>query len=151
MWKIIFKWSISGTHDLNIQAGVRYDHTSVVGDIFSPRVNASIDLIPNLLSLQGGYGIAAKMPSLLYLYPVNGNSYNTYTRATLSNYNLEEDRLLIKYSTKMHGAGIVVKTVVPKWVLSPPKDGWKQFPPDINWKGAELDTAYMKKMNIEIP
>ena len=29
-----FKWSISGTHDLNIQAGVRYDHTSVVGGIF---------------------------------------------------------------------------------------------------------------------
>ena len=41
---------------------------------------------------------------------------------------------------------------VPKWVLSPPKDGWKQFPPHINWKGAELiDTAYMKKMNIAIP
>ena len=82
---------------------------------------------------------------------MNGNSYNTYTRATLSNSNLEEDRLLIKYSTKMHGAGIVVNTVVPKWVLSPPKDGWKQFPPDINWKGAELDTAYMKKMGIAIP
>ena len=51
----------------------------------------------------------------------------------------------------MHGAGQVVKGVVPKWVLAPPKDGWKQFPPDINWKGAELDTAYMRKMNIEIP
>ena len=86
-----------------------------------------------------------------FSYEVNGNSYNTYTRATLSNSNLEEDRLLIKYSTKMHGAGIVVNTVVPKWVLSPPKDGWKQFPPDINWKGAELDTAYMKKMGIAIP
>ena len=86
-----------------------------------------------------------------FSYEVNGNSYNTYTRATLSNSNLEEDRLLIKYSTKMHGAGIVVNTVVPKWVLSPPKDGWKQFPPDINWNGAELDTAYMKKMGIPIP
>ena len=86
-----------------------------------------------------------------FSYEVNGNSYNTYTRATLSNYNLEEDKLLIKYSAKMHGAGQVVKVVVPKWVLAPPKDGWKQFPPDINWKGAELDTAYMRKMNIEIP
>ena len=47
-----FKWSISGTHDLNIQAGVRYDHTSVVGGIFSPRVYASFDLIPKLLSRQ---------------------------------------------------------------------------------------------------
>ena len=34
---------------------------------------------------------------------------------------------------------------------SPPKAGWKQFPPDINWKGAELDTAYMESMNLEIP
>ena len=97
--------------------------------------------------------LVGKSPKTQYdfSYEVNGNSYNTYTRATLSNYNLEEDRLLIKYSTKMHGAGVVVKTVVPKWVLAQPKDGWKQFPPDINWKGAELDTAYMKKMNLEIP
>lgn len=35
--------------------------------------------------------------------------------------------------------------------VNPPKDGWKQFPPDVNWKGAELDTAYMKSMNLEIP
>jgi hypothetical protein len=97
--------------------------------------------------------LVGKNPKIQYdfSYEVNGNSYNTYTRATLSNYNLEEDKLLIKYSAKMHGAGQVVKVVVPKWVLAPPKDGWKQFPPDINWKGAELDTAYMRKMNIEIP
>lgn len=59
--------------------------------------------------------LVGKSPKTQYdfSYEVNGNSYNTYTRATLSNYNLEEDRLLIKYSTKMHGAGVVVKTVVP--------------------------------------
>lgn len=94
-----------------------------------------------------------RSPKTIYgfSYEVNGQNYNTNTEATLSNYNLEEDRLLVKYSTKRYGAGDVVKVVVPKWVLSPPKDGWKQFPPDINWKGAELDTAYMKKMGIAIP
>lgn len=86
-----------------------------------------------------------------FSYEVNGIIYNTNTEATLNNYNLDKDRLLIKYSTRKYGAGKVVKTVVPKWVLSPPKDGWKQFPPDINWKGAELDTAYMRKMGIVIP
>jgi hypothetical protein len=86
-----------------------------------------------------------------FSYEVYGKTYNTNTEQILSNYNLEEDRLLIKYSAKQYGAGEVVKVVVPKWVLSPPKDGWKQFPPDINWKGAELDTAYMKSMNLEIP
>ena len=46
--------------------------------------------------------LVGKSPKTQYdfSYEVNGNSYNTYTRATLSNYNLEEDRLLIKYSTK---------------------------------------------------
>lgn len=90
-----FKWSIGGTHDLNIQAGVRYDHTSVVGGIFSPRVNASIDVIPNVLSIQGGYGIAAKMPSLLYLYPEN--AYFEYINMNeLANTNIpEEERLFI--------------------------------------------------------
>ena len=58
---------------------------------------------------------------MIFSYEVNGNSYNTYTRATLSNYNFEEDRYLLNIQQKMHGAGIVVKTVVPKWVLSPPK------------------------------
>ena len=94
-----------------------------------------------------------RSPKTIYgfSYEVDGKIYNTNTEATLSNYNLEEDRLLIKYSEKQHEYGDVIKTIVPKWVLSPPKDGWKQFPPDINWKGAELDTAYMRKMNIEIP
>lgn len=86
-----------------------------------------------------------------FSYEVYGKTYNTNTEQILSNYNLEEDRLLIRYSAKQYGAGEVVEVVVPKWVLSPPKDGWKQFPPDINWKGAELDTAYMKSMNLEIP
>lgn len=35
---------------------------------FSPRVNASYELIHNL-RLRGGYGLSAKVPSLIYLYP----------------------------------------------------------------------------------
>ena len=90
----------SGTHDLNIQAGVRYDHTSVVGGIFSPRVNASIDLIPNILSLQGGYGIAAKMPSLLYLHPEN--AYFEYININeLANANIPEDQRLFMTTTEV--------------------------------------------------
>ena len=90
-----FRWSIGDTHDLNIQAGARYDHASVVGGILSPRVNASIDLIPNVLSIQGGYGIAAKMPSLLYLHPED--AYFEYINMNeLANANIpEKDRLFI--------------------------------------------------------
>ena len=64
---------------------------------------------------------------------------------------LKNLRLVVKYSNKWVEHSELLVEDVPKWVLAPPKDGWKQFPPDINWKGAELDTAYMKKMNLEIP
>ena len=66
-----FKWSIGGTHDFQLQAGVRFDNASVVGSTISPRFNASMEIIPNKLSIFGGYGITAKMPTLLYLYPEN--------------------------------------------------------------------------------
>lgn len=66
-----FKWSLCGSNDLNIQAGVRFDHASVVGSTISPRINASLEFIPNKFSIFGGYGVTAKMPTLLYLYPEN--------------------------------------------------------------------------------
>lgn len=37
----------------------------------APRINASYDLIPEKLSVRGGYGITYKAPSLGYLYPDN--------------------------------------------------------------------------------
>ena len=58
-----------GRHTLNLQAGLRYDRVSVVGGTFSPRVNVAFDLVPDVLTLRGGYGITAKMPTLTYLYP----------------------------------------------------------------------------------
>ena len=58
-----------GRHTLNLQAGLRYDRVSVVGGTFCPRVNVAFDLVPDVLTLRGGYGITAKMPTLTYLYP----------------------------------------------------------------------------------
>lgn len=63
-----FTWQM-GLRELRLQAGVRYDHASVVGGIVSPRFNGSFEVIPSKLWLRGGYGIAAKMPTLLYLHP----------------------------------------------------------------------------------
>ena len=96
-----FKWSIGGTHDFNLQAGLRYDHASVVGGIVSPRLNASLDIIPNVFAIQGGYGIAAKMPSLVYLYPEN--AYFEYINMNeLANENIPEDQRLFITTTKVH-------------------------------------------------
>jgi len=55
---------------VTLQAGARYDMVSGKS-ILTPRLNASIDIIPQKLSLRGGYGIAAKAPTSLYLNPEN--------------------------------------------------------------------------------
>ncbi len=58
--------------NLDIAAGVRYDHTLDFGGGFSPRVNFSYELLKDgKLSLNAAYGITRKAPTLAYLYPDN--------------------------------------------------------------------------------
>lgn len=63
--------SVAG-RPLNVIAGVRYDLVQPFRDdaksALSPRVNATYEII-NGLKIRGGYGVSAKMPSLIYLYP----------------------------------------------------------------------------------
>jgi len=54
-----------------VVAGVRYDHVYGMDGGVAPRINASYDLIPEKLSIRGGYGITFKAPSLGFLYPDN--------------------------------------------------------------------------------
>lgn len=63
-----FRYSF-GDHKLQITGGLRYDKISVVKEVFSPRVNASFEIIPQKFSIRGGYGVTAKAPSTLFLYP----------------------------------------------------------------------------------
>ena len=95
-----FTWSI-GERDLRIQAGVRFDHASKVGSTWSPRFNASFDLIPRVLTLSGGYGITAKMPTLLYLYPEK--AYFEYVNINeLANESIPENERLFMTTTKVY-------------------------------------------------
>lgn len=55
--------------NLNIVAGVRYDHILDFDDVVAPRINASLELIPRALTIRGGYGITAKAPTLEMLNP----------------------------------------------------------------------------------
>ncbi len=97
-----FNWSL-GSRELNIQAGLRYDYASVVKGGFSPRANASFDLIPNLLTIRGGYGITTKMPTLLYLYPEN--AYFEYVNINeLANESIAEDQRMFITTTKVYNA-----------------------------------------------
>ncbi len=61
---------VMGERQFNLQAGARYDN--VVGkQIVAPRLNASFDILPRILAIRAGYGITAKAPTTLYLYPEN--------------------------------------------------------------------------------
>ena len=95
-----FTWSM-GERDLRIQAGMRFDHASKVGSTWSPRFNASFDLIPRALTLSGGYGITAKMPTLLYLYPEK--AYFEYVNINeLANEKIPENERLFMTTTKVY-------------------------------------------------
>ena len=65
--------------NLNIKAGVRYDNINGKS-VVAPRLNASLDLFPRVLTLRGGWGISAKAPTALMLYPemayFNINNYD---------------------------------------------------------------------------
>jgi len=55
--------------NLNIVAGVRYDRVLDFDGVVSPRINASLEIVPGKLFVRGGYGITAKTPTLALLYP----------------------------------------------------------------------------------
>lgn len=55
--------------NLNIVAGVRYDRVFGFDDVVAPRINASLEIIPDRLFIRGGYGVMAKTPTLALLYP----------------------------------------------------------------------------------
>ena len=59
--------------DLKVQLGLRFDLVqpgrSEMMNALSPRVNASFEIVPKMLKLRGGWGITAKAPPLVYLYP----------------------------------------------------------------------------------
>lgn len=63
-----FKYTFAD-RDLTIQAGIRYDDYSGVDGLFTSRMNASLDVIPGLFAIRGGYGVLAKAPTQIYLYP----------------------------------------------------------------------------------
>jgi outer membrane receptor protein involved in Fe transport len=56
--------------DLDITAGLRYDKVwGMKKGGLAPRINASLELIPEVLSIRGGYGEQFKSPTLGLLYP----------------------------------------------------------------------------------
>jgi hypothetical protein len=59
-----------GERYLNISAGARFDYINQRSAL-APRINASFDVLPEALTVRSAYGVTAKAPTLLYLYPEN--------------------------------------------------------------------------------
>ncbi len=92
-----------GLHELKLTAGVRYDNVSEVGGLVSPRFNGSFEILPNKVWLRGGWGVTAKMPSLLYLHPEN--AYFEYVNMNeLANEKIPADERLLITTTKVYDA-----------------------------------------------
>ncbi len=91
-------WSM-GERELLAQAGLRYDLVNGKS-IVTPRTNFSFDILPRKLWLRGGYGVTAKAPTALYLYPENAY-FDLVHFNTLNSSSVPENEQLFLASTKV--------------------------------------------------
>lgn len=94
-----------GLRELRIQGGVRYDNANRVGGKLSPRLNASFEVLPNKLWIRGGYGVTAKMPTMMYLFPEK--AYFEYININeLSSSKIPDEEKLYVTTTKVHDVDV---------------------------------------------
>lgn len=91
-------WSV-GERELLAQAGLRYDLVNGKS-IVTPRTNFSLDIVPRKLWIRGGYGVTAKAPTALYLYPEDAY-FDLVHFNTLNASSVPENEQLLLASTKI--------------------------------------------------
>ena len=86
-------WTVAN-RDVIVSAGLRWDRVGHLSSLV-PRVNASVELIPKMVFVRGGYGITTKAPIAIYLHPDNAYfdlaNYNNLINTSVS----EASRYLI--------------------------------------------------------
>lgn len=90
-----------GERVFNLTAGARYDWVNGLTAL-SPRVNASFDVFPKLLTIRAGYGITAKAPVSNYLFP--DKSYYDQVNYNGLNDNIDKDKLLLSTTFVFDGS-----------------------------------------------
>ncbi|MCQ2158781.1 MAG: TonB-dependent receptor, partial [Bacteroidales bacterium] len=63
-----YRHMIGGKNLLNVKLGARYDNINGKS-VISPRINASFDIVPETVTARFGWGVNAKAPTVMYLYP----------------------------------------------------------------------------------
>ena len=91
---------LTPNNQLRVQAGLRYDMMKDVENVLSPRINASFEVIPQKVFLKAGYGVTAKMPTLVYLYPEK--AYFEYININeMPNDKIPEDQRIFMTTTRV--------------------------------------------------
>ena len=91
--------------DLKVQLGLRFDMIQPGrkegGNVLSPRINASYDIIPDRLAVRGGWGLTAKAPPLVYLYP--DKAYFDFVNfSNIGQTGIADDQTLSMITTKVY-------------------------------------------------
>ena len=87
-----FNWRFA-QREFNLTAGLRFDWVNGK-TVWAPRINASIDILPEIITLRGGWGITAKAPTAIHLYP--NKAYQDIVNFNGMSVNIpESERLLI--------------------------------------------------------
>ena len=88
-----------GSRELKLTAGARFDQINSKS-ILTPRFNASFEVIPQQLFIRGGWGVLAKAPTALYLYPQDAY-YEFVNYNTLGDSKLPQDQQLLIGTTRV--------------------------------------------------
>ena len=88
-----------GSHELKLTAGARFDQINSKS-ILTPRFNASFEVIPQQLFIRGGWGVLAKAPTSLYLYPQDAY-YEFVNYNALGDSKLPADQQLLIGTTRV--------------------------------------------------
>ena len=90
--------------DFKVQLGLRFDliqpGRTEGGSVWSPRVNASYDIVPHVFTIRGGWGITAKAPPLMFLYP--DRAYFDFVNYDNLGEGLPESQRLSMITTKVY-------------------------------------------------
>ncbi|MBQ5828558.1 MAG: TonB-dependent receptor [Bacteroidales bacterium] len=88
-----------GRNEFKLTAGARFDQINSKS-ILTPRFNASFEIVPERLYLRGGWGVLAKAPTSLYLYPQDAY-YEFVNYNTLGDEKLPADQQLLLGTTRV--------------------------------------------------
>ena len=127
--------------DFKLQIGLRFDLVqpgrSESLNALSPRINASVELVPKMLTLRGGWGITAKAPPLVYLYP--DKAYFDFVNfSNIGQSGITKEQELSIITTKVYDTGNPALKIA--------KNMKSEIGLDFDWAGMRLSVTAFREL-----